>query len=199
MHFMNILGLYLALHLRHVHHMAKFRHLTSTLLCQCPISCMHLGALLNPVHCAPIAAYFRGGLYPVALPSGLGVEGAGTVEAVGEGVTHVRPGARVAYISRPDNGPAFAEYSSVPGNKASVAAAVLYMCAEGGRLAAADHVGVYVQQVCTARTAFGLLALVAVSVCDNWATDITFITSHSRIGNCYICTHGMTTRTLSCY
>jgi len=41
--------------------------------------------------------YFRQGLYPVPLPSGLGVEGAGVVEAVGEGVTNVRPGDRVTY------------------------------------------------------------------------------------------------------
>ncbi len=42
--------------------------------------------------------YHRTGLYPVPLPSGLGVEGAGVVEAVGTGVTHVREGDRVAYI-----------------------------------------------------------------------------------------------------
>lgn len=41
--------------------------------------------------------YFRTGLYPVALPAGLGVEGAGVVEAVGAGVTHVAPGDRVTY------------------------------------------------------------------------------------------------------
>jgi NADPH2:quinone reductase len=41
--------------------------------------------------------YFRQGLYPVPLPSGIGVEGAGVVEAVGEGVTNVRPGDRVTY------------------------------------------------------------------------------------------------------
>lgn len=41
--------------------------------------------------------YFRTGLYPVALPAGLGVEAAGVVEAVGAGVTHVAPGDRVTY------------------------------------------------------------------------------------------------------
>jgi NADPH2:quinone reductase len=41
--------------------------------------------------------YFRTGLYPVSLPSGLGVEAAGLVDAVGEGVTNVRPGDRVTY------------------------------------------------------------------------------------------------------
>jgi NADPH2:quinone reductase len=49
-----------------------------------------------------IDTYFRGGLYPLALPSGLGQEGAGVVEAVGEGVTHVQPGDRVAYAGRPN-------------------------------------------------------------------------------------------------
>src|SRR5574337_1977731 len=41
--------------------------------------------------------YFRTGLYPVPLPNGLGVEAAGVVEAVGEGVTHVAEGDRVTY------------------------------------------------------------------------------------------------------
>ncbi|WP_437611065.1 quinone oxidoreductase [Sorangium sp. So ce834] len=42
-------------------------------------------------------SYFRSGLYPVPLPSGIGVEAAGVVEAVGEGVTNVAPGDRVTY------------------------------------------------------------------------------------------------------
>jgi NADPH2:quinone reductase len=41
--------------------------------------------------------YFRTGLYPMALPAGMGVEASGVVEAVGEGVTHVAPGDRVTY------------------------------------------------------------------------------------------------------
>src|ERR1700751_2430006 len=44
-----------------------------------------------------IDTYHRSGLYPLPLPSGLGREGAGVVEAVGPGVTHVQPGDRVAY------------------------------------------------------------------------------------------------------
>ncbi|MBW8897773.1 MAG: quinone oxidoreductase [Massilia sp.] len=49
-----------------------------------------------------IDIYFRSGLYPLDLPSGLGQEAAGVVEAVGEGVTHVKPGDRVAYAARPN-------------------------------------------------------------------------------------------------
>ena len=48
-----------------------------------------------------IDVYFRGGLYPMPLPSGLGLEGAGVVEAVGEGVSEFRPGDRVAYAGGP--------------------------------------------------------------------------------------------------
>ena len=44
-----------------------------------------------------IDVYFRGGLYPMPLPSGLGFEGAGLVEAVGEGVSGFVSGDRVAY------------------------------------------------------------------------------------------------------
>ena len=45
--------------------------------------------------------YHRTGLYKVPLPSGIGKEGAGIVEAVGEGVTVVTPGDRVVYCDGP--------------------------------------------------------------------------------------------------
>ncbi|SNS41107.1 NADPH2:quinone reductase [Noviherbaspirillum humi] len=48
-----------------------------------------------------IDVYFRTGLYPQPLPAGLGMEGAGIVEAVGQGVSHLKTGDRVAYASRP--------------------------------------------------------------------------------------------------
>ena len=44
-----------------------------------------------------IDTYHRNGLYKLALPSGLGGEAAGVIEAVGEGVDWVKPGDRVAY------------------------------------------------------------------------------------------------------
>jgi NADPH2:quinone reductase len=44
-----------------------------------------------------IDTYHRSGLYPLPLPTGLGSEAAGVVEAVGPGVTVVKPGDRVAY------------------------------------------------------------------------------------------------------
>jgi NADPH2:quinone reductase len=48
-----------------------------------------------------IDVYHRSGLYPLPLPATIGMEGAGTVEAVGEGVTHLQPGDRAAYTSQP--------------------------------------------------------------------------------------------------
>jgi NADPH2:quinone reductase len=44
-----------------------------------------------------IDVYFRTGLYPAKPPFTLGMEGAGTIEALGEGVTHLNVGDRVAY------------------------------------------------------------------------------------------------------
>ena len=46
-----------------------------------------------------IDVYFRTGLYPRPLPFVAGLEGAGEVEAAGEGVTEFRPGDRVAWAS----------------------------------------------------------------------------------------------------
>jgi NADPH2:quinone reductase len=48
-----------------------------------------------------IDVYHRTGLYPLPLPARLGMEGAGVVEAVGEGVTHLAVGDRVAYAAQP--------------------------------------------------------------------------------------------------
>ncbi len=59
-----------------------------------------------------IDVYFRTGLYPQPLPSGLGMEGAGVVEAVGPGVTHVKAGDRVAYAGRPPG--AYADVRVMP-------------------------------------------------------------------------------------
>ena len=59
-----------------------------------------------------IDVYFRSGLYPQPLPAGLGMEGAGVVEAVGEGVTVVSVGDRVAYAGRPNG--AYADVRNLP-------------------------------------------------------------------------------------
>jgi NADPH:quinone reductase len=48
-----------------------------------------------------IDVYQRTGLYPNPLPLTLGMEGAGVIEAVGEGVTHLKAGDRAAYASSP--------------------------------------------------------------------------------------------------
>ncbi|WP_282362711.1 NADPH:quinone reductase [Pseudomonas sp. PS01300] len=60
-----------------------------------------------------IDTYFRSGLYaPPALPSGLGTEAAGVVEAVGEGVTRIKVGDRVAYAGGPQG--AYSEVHTLP-------------------------------------------------------------------------------------
>ncbi|MGJ8587379.1 MAG: quinone oxidoreductase family protein [Yoonia sp.] len=48
-----------------------------------------------------IDVYQRTGLYPMQLPHAMGMEAAGIVEAIGEGVTHLKVGDRVAYASQP--------------------------------------------------------------------------------------------------
>ena len=48
-----------------------------------------------------IDVYHRSGLYPLPMPSGIGMEAAGVVEAVGQGVINVKKGDRVAYASGP--------------------------------------------------------------------------------------------------
>ncbi len=48
-----------------------------------------------------IDTYHRSGLYPLPMPSGIGLEGAGVVEDVGDGVTNVKFGDRVSYGTGP--------------------------------------------------------------------------------------------------
>jgi NADPH2:quinone reductase len=62
-----------------------------------------------------IDTYHRTGLYPVPLPSGLGLEAAGVVEALGAGVTSLKQGDRVGYCSGPVG--AYAEESNVPADR----------------------------------------------------------------------------------
>jgi NADPH2:quinone reductase len=61
-----------------------------------------------------IDIYHRTGLYPLATPFTLGMEGAGVVDAVGDGVTEVKKGERVAYCMVAGS---YAEYAIVPASK----------------------------------------------------------------------------------
>lgn len=63
-----------------------------------------------------IDTYHRSGLYPLRLPSGLGMEGAGEVVALGEGVTRFARGDRVAFASGPIG--AYAELHAVDAARA---------------------------------------------------------------------------------
>ena len=48
-----------------------------------------------------IDTYHRSGLYPVPLPSGIGLEGAGIIEKVGPSVKNFKEGDKVAYAAAP--------------------------------------------------------------------------------------------------
>jgi NADPH:quinone reductase len=63
-----------------------------------------------------IDVYHRTGLYPVPLPSGLGLEAAAVVEKTGPGVDELRPGDRIAYASGPLG--AYAEWRLYPAERA---------------------------------------------------------------------------------
>ncbi|HWH48160.1 MAG TPA: quinone oxidoreductase, partial [Burkholderiales bacterium] len=62
-----------------------------------------------------IDTYHRSGLYPLPLPSGVGLEAVGVVEAVGAGVTHVKPGDRVGYAGGPPG--AYSEVRLIPADR----------------------------------------------------------------------------------
>ena len=123
-----------------------------------------------------IDIYKRSGTYQVPLPATLGEEGAGTVTAIGAGVTDVRPGDRVAYANSMG---AYAEQAVVPAAKlvplpagvsASQGAAIMlqgitahylatstYPLKEGDRClvhAAAGGVGLLLVQIAKRRGAF---------------------------------------------
>ena len=123
-----------------------------------------------------IDVYKRTGLYKVPLPATLGEEGAGTVTAVGDGVTEVRVGDRVAWASAMGS---YAEHAVVPAAKlvplpaevsaaegaalmlqgmtAHYLAASTYPLREGDRClvhAAAGGVGLLLVQIAKRRGAF---------------------------------------------
>jgi len=62
-----------------------------------------------------IDTYHRSGLYPLQMPSGLGLEAAAVVEVVGAGVTWVKPGDRVGYAGGPPG--AYSEVRNVPADR----------------------------------------------------------------------------------
>ncbi|RQS19103.1 quinone oxidoreductase [Burkholderia sp. Bp8998] len=62
-----------------------------------------------------IDVYFRTGLYPQPLPGGLGMEAAGEVTAVGDGVTALKVGDRVAYVGQPPG--AYAQERVMPAER----------------------------------------------------------------------------------
>lgn len=59
--------------------------------------------------------YYRSGLYPLPLPSVLGFEGAGIVESLGEGVTQLKEGDRVAYGAGPLG--SYSQVRNIPANR----------------------------------------------------------------------------------
>ena len=62
-----------------------------------------------------IDTYHRSGAYPLPLPSGIGLEAAGVVEAMGEGVTSLKVGDRVAYGAGPIG--AYTQARNMPANR----------------------------------------------------------------------------------
>ena len=62
-----------------------------------------------------IDTYHRSGLYPLAMPSGIGLEACGVVEAIGEEVSDFSVGDRVAYASPPIG--AYAEARLMPADR----------------------------------------------------------------------------------
>jgi NADPH:quinone reductase len=62
-----------------------------------------------------VDTYYRSGLYPTAMPSGLGNEAAGVIEALGQGVKGFKVGDRVAYGSGPLG--SYAQARNFPANR----------------------------------------------------------------------------------
>ena len=62
-----------------------------------------------------IDTYHRSGLYPLNLPSGLGLEGAGIITEVGSNVTNFKVGSRVAYAAIPLG--AYSSHRNYPASK----------------------------------------------------------------------------------
>jgi NADPH2:quinone reductase len=108
----------------------------------CPVPVPGLGQALVKVAAAGvnfIDIYQRLGWYKVSLPAIPGGEGAGIVEAVGEGVTEAKPGDRVAFMGASG---CYAEYALVPANRlAPLPAAISF---EQGAAAMVQGITAYV-------------------------------------------------------
>ena len=65
-----------------------------------------------------IDTYHRSGLYPLPLPTGIGLEAAGVVDAVGSDVTHIKPGDRIAYGGGPIG--AYSQAANLPANRVAL-------------------------------------------------------------------------------
>ena len=62
-----------------------------------------------------IDTYHRGGLYPLPLPSGIGLEACAVVDAVGSAVTGLKPGDRVGYAGGPPG--AYSQLRNIPADR----------------------------------------------------------------------------------
>ncbi len=74
----------------------------------------HVRVKLHAIGINFIDTYHRTGLYKLPLPATLGREGAGVIDAIGDGVTDAQVGERVAFML---DAPAYAEYALVPAHR----------------------------------------------------------------------------------
>ena len=89
----------------------------SMVLADVPVPEVPAGHVLVAIHLSGVNfldAYYRSGLYKAEIPVTIGSEAAGVIERVGEGVTGLGVGDRVAYVMVRGS---YAEYALVPAEK----------------------------------------------------------------------------------